>query len=133
MIAETPEAIQERIKATLDQIKDIKTRLLEHMNVSLTFRDQISEQQLEITKLIGLLNDAEAESRKQLFARDSPPLWKIFQEEGESLNFGSQIRDSFTNTLKMNMAYYRTNKGRLSLHIAIFAALLGFMIYFYQP
>ena len=129
---ETPEAIQERVKATLDKIKDIKTRLLEHMNVSLTFRDQISEQQLEVTKLIGLLNDAEAQSRKQLFARDSPPLWKIFLEGSGSLNFGRQIHDSFANALQMNMAYYRTNKGRLSLHIIIFAALLGFMIYFYQ-
>jgi small-conductance mechanosensitive channel len=129
---ETPEAIQERVKATLAQIKDIKTRLLEHMNVSLTFRDQISEQQLEVTKLIGLLNDAEAQSRKQLFARDSPPLWEIFLEGRDSLDFGRQIHDSFANTLQMNMAYYRTNKGRLSLHLIIFVALLGFMIYFYQ-
>jgi small-conductance mechanosensitive channel len=102
------------------------------MDVSLTFRDQISEQQLEITKLIGLINDAEAQSRKHLFAHDSLPLWKTFQAGGDSLNFGSQIRDSFADSLKMNMEYYRTNKGRLSLHIIIFAALLGFMIYFYQ-
>jgi small-conductance mechanosensitive channel len=129
---ETPEAILERIKATLDHIKDIKSRFLEYMDVSLTFRDQISEQQLEITKLIGLINDAEAQSRKHLFAHDSLPLWKTFQAGGDSLNFGSQIRDSFADSLKMNMEYYRTNKGRLSLHIIIFAALLGFMIYFYQ-
>ncbi|MHC4267487.1 MAG: mechanosensitive ion channel family protein [Planctomycetota bacterium] len=130
--AEIPHAIEERIEASLGQIKDIETRLLKQMNVSLTYRDLISEQQLEITKLIGLIQDAEVKSRKQLFVRDSPPLWKIFQEEGERLKLGSQILDSFANSLKMNMAYYRTNKGRLSLHIAIFAVLLGFMIYFYQ-
>jgi len=129
---ETPEAIQERVKATLDKIKNIRTRLLEHMDVSLVTRDQISEQQLEITKLIGLINDAETQSRKQLFVRDSLPLWKGIKAEDANLNFGSQIRDSFAHSLQMNTAYYWTNKGRLSLHIIIFAALLGFMLYFYQ-
>ena len=129
---ETPKAIRERVKSTLDKIKDIKTRLLEDMKVTLTFRDQISVQQLKIAKLIGLIKDAEAQSRKQLFVRDSLPLWKTFQAGEDILNFGSQIRDSSTNALQMNTVYFQANKGRLSLHIIIFAALLGFMIYFYQ-
>ncbi len=129
---ETPEAIQERVKLTLDQIQDIKTRLLENMKVTLTFRDQISVQQLKIAKLIGLIKDAEAQTRKHLFVRDSPSLWKAIQAEKDSLNFGSQIRDSSTNTFQMNTVYFQANAGRLSLHIIIFAALSGFMIYFYQ-
>ena len=106
---ETPEAVQERVRSTLDKIKDIRTRLLENMKVALTFRDQISEKQLEITKLTGLIKDAESQSRTQLFARDSLPLWKTFQAGEDSLNFGNQIRDSFANTLRMNMAYYRAH------------------------
>ncbi|MEE9304475.1 MAG: mechanosensitive ion channel domain-containing protein, partial [Thiotrichaceae bacterium] len=127
-----PEAIQERVKSTLDKIKETRTRLLENMKVMLTFRDQISEQQLKITKLISLIKDAEAQSRKQLFVRDSPPLWKAIQAGEDILNFGSQIRDSSVHALRLNMAYFRANVGRLSLHIIIFVALLAFMIYFYQ-
>ena len=129
---ETPEAILERVKLTLDQIQDIKTRLLEEMKVTLTSRDQISVQQLKIAKLIGQIKDAEVQSRKGLFVRDSLPLWKTFQAEEDILSFGSQIRNSFANTLQMNMVYFHANMGRLSLHIIIFAALFGFMLYFYQ-
>jgi small-conductance mechanosensitive channel len=129
---ETPEAIQERVKTTLDQIQDIKTRLLENMKVTLTFRDQISVQQLRISKLIGQIKDAEAQSRKHLFVRDSLSLWKTFQARKGILNFGSQIRDSFANTLQMNTVYFHANIGRFSLHIIIFAVLFGFMFYFYQ-
>ena len=129
---EAPEVIQERIESTLNQIKDIKTNLSENIKELLTFQDQISEQQFEITKLIGLISEAEAQSRKQLFVRDRLSLWKTIQAGEERLNFGTQIRVSCIDFLQMNMEYVKINKGRCSLHIIIFAVLLTFMIYFYQ-
>jgi potassium efflux system protein len=127
---EAPEVIQKRVKSTLDKIKKINTRLSENMTLTLTLQDQISEQQLTIGKLIDLIKDAEAQSRKQLFARGSLPLWKAFQAEDDILAFGDKIRKSATNALQMNKVYFQANTGRLSLHIIIFAALFGFTIYF---
>jgi small-conductance mechanosensitive channel len=129
---ETPEAILERVQSTLDQIQDIKTRLLEEMKVTLTSRDHISVEQLKIAKLIGQIKEAEVQSRRGIFVRDGLPLWKTFQAEEELLSFGSQIRNSFAKTLHMNALYFYANTGRFSLHIIIFAALFGVMIYFYQ-
>lgn len=129
---ETPDAIKERIKSTIDMIEEIKTRLSEEMKVSLTLQDQISEQQLKVKKLISMINDAEAQSRKQLFSRDNLPLWKAIQDREDILNFGSQIRDSVARSLRLNMVYFQANTGRLSLHIIIFSALLGLMTYFYR-
>lgn len=76
---DAPEVIQERAKTTLDQISDTKTKITEEIKVLLTFRDQISEQELEVTKLIGLIGNAEAQSKTQLFVRDSPPYGKLFR------------------------------------------------------
>ncbi len=127
---EAPEVIQKRVKSTLDKIKGINTRLSKNMTLTLTLQDQISEQQLTIGKLIDQIKDAEAQSRKQLFARGSLPLWKAFQAEEDILAFGDHMRKSSTNALHMNKVYFQANTGRLSLHIIIFAALLGFTIYF---
>ncbi|MFV1977204.1 MAG: mechanosensitive ion channel domain-containing protein, partial [Candidatus Scalindua sp.] len=125
-----PEVIQKRVKSTLDKIKDINTRLSESMTLTLTLQDQISERQLTVGKLIDQIKDAEAQSKKQLFARGNLPLWKAFRAEEDILAFGDHIRKSTTNALQMNEVYFKANIGRLSLHIIIFAVLLGFTIYF---
>ena len=129
---EAPEVIQERVKSTLDKIKDIRTRLSEDIKVLLTFRDQISEQQLEVTKLIGLISSAEAHSRTRLFARDNLPIWKSIQDLEGIPNLGSQILESCVNFIQMNTEYFNTSRGRCILHIIIFAVLLALTIYFYQ-
>ena len=131
IVEEAPDAIRERVISTLDKIKDIRTILLEDMKVTLTFRDQISEQQLVITKLIGLINDI-AQSQTHLLVRDNLPLWKAIQDGEDIMNFGIQIRDSSVHSIRMNMKYFRSNVERLSLHIIIFAVLWGFLIYFYK-
>ena len=129
---EAPEVIQERAESTLDKIKDIRTRLSEDIKVLLTFRDQISEQQLEVTKLIGLISSAEAHSRTRLFARDSLPIWKSIQELEGLPNLGSQILESCINFIQMNTEYFNTSRERCTLHIIIFAVLLALIIYFHQ-
>ncbi len=126
-----PEVIQERTKSTLDQIRQIKTKAIEQIKESLTFKDQIAEQELEITKLIGLIHNAEAISRTRLLMFDSPPLWKTIQVVEGVPGFGSQILESCVSFLKMNKEYFKTNKGRCSLHIVIFMAFLAVTIYFF--
>lgn len=128
--SEAPEIIQERTKSTLDQIRQVKTKIVEQIRVLLTFKDQISEQELEITKLIGLIQNAEAHSRTRLFVYNSPPLWKAVQVVEGIPGFGSQIFESWAYFLKMNKEYFNTNRGRCSLHIIIFTAFLAIMIYF---
>ncbi len=127
---ETPEVIRKRVKSTIDKIKDIKDKLLEYLKTTLTYMDQISEQQLIITKLTGQLKDAEVQSRKQLFAHESLPLWKAFKLEANIQDFRNQLYQCSTNAFQMNKVYFQANIERLSLHIIIFAALLGFLIYF---
>ncbi|MDR4508570.1 MAG: hypothetical protein MRJ65_10115 [Candidatus Brocadiaceae bacterium] len=129
---EAPEVILERVQSTLDEIKEIKAVYSERIKDLLIYQDKISEQQLEIKKLISLINRAEAQSRKHLFARSSLPLWKAVQADDARLNFVSQIRLSCTGFVLMNMDYIQSNRGRCFLHIIIFAALLAFMIYFYH-
>ncbi|NOR65626.1 MAG: mechanosensitive ion channel, partial [Candidatus Scalindua sp.] len=128
--SEAPEIIHERTKSTLDQIRQIKTKIIEQIRVLLTFKDQIAEQELEITKLIGLIQNAETHSRTKLFMYNSPPLWKAFQVVDGTPGFGRQIFESWAYFLKMNKEYFNTNRGRCSLHIIIFTAFLALMIYF---
>lgn len=129
---DAPEVIQERAKTTLDQISDTKTKITEEIKVLLTFRDQISEQELEVTKLIGLIGNAEAQSKTQLFVRDSPPIWKAIQDFEGIQRLGSQILVSTLNFFNMNREYFHASRGRCILHIVIFAALLAILIYFHQ-
>lgn len=129
---EVPKVIQERVESTINDIKVIRTILSERIKDLLTFQGQISEQQFEITKLIGLISEAETQSRKNLFVRTSLPLWKGVKAEYTNLNFGSQISDSCVSFILTNWGYIQANSGRCSLHLIIFIVLLVFMIYFYQ-
>jgi potassium efflux system protein len=127
---EAPEVIQERTKTTLDQINHTKIKIIEQTKETLTFKDQISEQELQITKLIGLIHNAESISRTRLFVYDSPPLWEAIQVVEGIPGFGSQILESCINFLHMNKEYFHTNRGRCSLHITVFVAFLALMIFF---
>ena len=131
-VSEVPEVIRNRVRSTLDDISDIRTANLESIKRLLTLLDRVSEQQLEITKLIGLISEAEAQSRKYLFARDSLPLWDGIKAEDAELHFVSQIGDSCVNFILINWEYIQANSGRCSLHVTIFIVLLGIMIYFFQ-
>ncbi len=131
-VSEVPEVIRKRVKSTLEDINDIKASHLKIVKKLLTLLDQISEQQLEITKLIGLINEAEAQSRKYLFDRDSLPLWESIKAEDAELHFVSQIGDSCSSFILINWEYIQANSGRCSLHVIIFIVFLVFMIYFYQ-
>ncbi|MDR4505760.1 MAG: mechanosensitive ion channel [Candidatus Scalindua sp.] len=127
-----PEVIQERAKTTLDQIRETRTQITEHIKVLLTFQDQISEQGLEITKLIDLIVNAEARSRTQLFVRDGPPIWETISDLDGIPSFDSQIFESCINFIQVNREYFDTSKWRCILHITIFAGFLAVMIFFYQ-
>ncbi len=126
-----PEVIQDRIKSNLNEIKNTETRLSKRIKALLTLRDQISDHQLEITKLISLIDNAESQLRKHFFVRDSLPLWETIQAGEDKVNFGSQIRDSWSDFLRENMTFVQTYKVRFYLHIIIFAALLVLMFYLY--
>jgi len=131
-VSEVPEVIRKRVKSTLDDITSIKTANLEAIKKLLTLLDQVSEQQLEITKLIGLISEAEAQSRKYLFARDSLPLWEGIMAEDAKLNFVSQIGDSCVNFILINWEYIQANTGSCSVHVIIFIVLFGIIIYFFK-
>ncbi|MCP4269382.1 MAG: hypothetical protein GY777_28060, partial [Candidatus Brocadiaceae bacterium] len=74
--SEAPEVIRNRIETTLKDIIVVNDIITECIKELLTIQDQIPEQQLEITKLISLISEAETHSRRHLFARDKLPLWK---------------------------------------------------------
>ena len=129
---EAPEVIQERIKSNLDEMRVVKTRLSKRVKVLLTLRDRISDDQLEIKQLIGLLDIAETQLRKHFFVRDSLPLWETIQAGDDDVNFGSQIHNSLSDFLSDNMVFFQVYKVHFYLHMIIFAALLALMFYLYK-
>ena len=127
-----PEVINKRVSSTLGQIKDIKNNFLEKTKLLLTLRDQISEEEFKITKLIAMINGAKVQSQKQLFVRDNPPFWVAVLSGGEGLKFGSQLLDSFSDFMGGNMGYFRAHRGRCIIHIIFFVALSISIICFYR-
>lgn len=79
-----------------------------------------------------MISEAETQSRKRLFARDSLSLWKGIRDEGANLNFGSQLSESGVNFLLINWEYIQANSGRCALHLIIFIVFLAFIFYFYH-
>lgn len=59
----------------------LSAQTLEQVVPQVGIEKKISEQQLEITKLIGLISEVEAKSQKHLFALDSLSLWKGIKAE----------------------------------------------------
>jgi small-conductance mechanosensitive channel len=125
-----PEAIRERIKAIADEIGKVDEQLTERVGELLTLQDRISQQQIEISELITLINKTEAELQSRLFVPDSPPLWQAFQAREDSLHFGKQIKISWGDFLRTNLAFVKANEDRFYLHLVIFVLLFALMVYF---
>ncbi len=132
IFSEAPEVIKNRIETTLNDIIVVNDIITECIKELLTIQDQIPEQQLEITKLISLISEAETHSRKHLFARDKLPLWKNITAEDTRLDFGNQISESCVSFIKINWGYIQANSGRCTLHVIIFIVFLALMIYFHR-
>jgi small-conductance mechanosensitive channel len=127
-----PRAIRERVTSILERIKSADKKVSGRLNSLLVVQNQISQEQIKINEIIDRIKKNEKETRKQLFVIDSPPLWVAFQADRDSLEITSQIRESWTELIRANIAFVSVNENRFYIHLAIYILLIILMFYLHQ-
>jgi small-conductance mechanosensitive channel len=124
-----PRAIRERITSITKRIIDVNKKVSKRLNSLLVVQNHISQEQIKINELLDRIKETEKEARQHLFIIDSPPLLEAFQADRDSLEFTSQIKDSWAELFRANIAFVSVNENRFYLHLAIYVILIILTFY----
>lgn len=120
---EDPEALRTRIREILDSISEVERILKTRQQDILTLMDQISYESIRITKTLTKINEAQVQTRKKLFAVDSPPIWKAFEQTDEKVLLTSQMRQTVETRLYLLDKFIEANWWRMIVHLALFMTI----------
>ncbi len=71
------EVVEQRVRQALSSIQRLDVQLREQLNLILTLQNTISEQDREISAVVGKIDETLERLRGRLFQRDGYPLWAI--------------------------------------------------------
>ena len=71
------DAVVERVRQELDQISATRSQAQEQLNLVLTIQNQVSQQDQQISDVLGRLRDTQERLRGRLLVRDGYPLWEV--------------------------------------------------------
>ena len=100
-----PDALADRVRATLGEIKVVNDLVRERLDAVLTLQNRISQRLVVVEGIIGNINQAQGSFRDSMLVRlDGAPLWLLFAkkesgEEDEDLQdiMGASARQSLQN------------------------------------
>ncbi len=71
------EVVEQRVQQALSAIKQLDMQFREQLNLILTLQNTISEQDREISVVVGKIDETLERLRGRLFQRDGYPLWAV--------------------------------------------------------
>jgi small-conductance mechanosensitive channel len=120
---EMPDAVLPQIDSVLAEIETSKAALDARIDEVLTLQGDVSNQRDTTSRVLGQLDELEAELRSNLLVREQEPLWRALRQEGGKLGgeFG-QSRETMGAVTSEFLARYQTN---FAGHVGIFVLLLA--------
>jgi len=125
--AQTPDRIVKRIQATLQSIDDAITTVSNKRARLLTLQDRVVQQSLVATAAIDQIQTALREGRRNLFERESPPLWADLRQiqPGEHLE---AVRTSIDSDLRNLREFAAASGSRFLLDLLVFILVLRYAL-----
>lgn len=123
-----PEALAEQIKTILKSIRKARKETHQRVDNILITQGQVIDLLFLVKDNVERLEETLVFKQKQLFNRDSPPLWNAFTDSlaiGEIAKKSAEIWKGNFETLWI---YIKSEKNRFVLHSAIFFLLVLFLM-----
>lgn len=123
------EAVYERIKTVLADLKQLHGPLQERLNFLLSLQDRLSQLEFLVSTRLDDLAAAKQRFQDSLLVRDSLPLWSVFSRRAEGAVDRDSVDDSGGRSLMHELAAARegigAQRGRFFFLLLLFAGLLA--------
>lgn len=127
-----PEAIVERINASLVDIVSTRERSKQTYDNVLTYMDMAISEQQKMDEMLERLEQTRSEMEVRLFVKDSEPMLVAISEYTFDLpGFFAASLETVTDIRQTFFAFYRNYINQFYIHTALTLGLLGLMLYLY--
>ena len=123
-----PKALRSRIGEVLESISDVDKELKIQQAAVLTLMDRISQESIRINKALSKISESQAQTREQIFAIDSPPIWKAFEWKEQRASLSNQMKQTLDSRLSILNKFIAENWHRMIFHLAIFILISLFFL-----
>lgn len=107
------EAVVDRTRQELDEIRVTRSRIQDQLNLVLTLQNRISQEDRQISDVLAKLDQAEQRLRGRVLERDSHPLWEARELRKFDQPLRAVIRQSAGQEFDNAEDFLRANTGRL--------------------
>lgn len=120
------EAVVERVGQELENIKNTRAQARDQLNLVLTFQNQVSQQDKQISDLVTGLSGAEERLRGRVLERDSHPLWKAREARKLDQSLTTIMQRSAGREFVSASAFLGENKTVVLVVLALY--VLGLLV-----
>jgi small-conductance mechanosensitive channel len=113
--------VSERVQQLLTHIQATRLQAREQLNLTLTLENGVSQQDQQISDMLGRLLESQQQERSRILQQDSPPLWEASELRNQA---APPLRRSLDRTFVSVLEFFRANK--LSTFLILFTYLASF-------
>ncbi|HEY1477526.1 MAG TPA: hypothetical protein VGF37_07540, partial [Chthoniobacterales bacterium] len=119
---ETPPSVLQRAQSVVDSVEGTRQAAESGRDHVLTLQSQLAEDEARIQTTLSSIEQAETQALKNIFVRDSRPIWSL--ETSLGTEWAKHSRESFSSELKTSTAFAKRLPFTFLIH-ALFIGLIA--------
>ena len=126
---ETPPPVLQRVQSVVDSIERTRQAAESGRDHVFTLQTHLSEQEARVRTALSSIDQAESRSLKNIFVKDSPPIWSLGTSLGTE--WEKHSGESFSSQLETSAAFTKRLPFTFLIH-ALFIVLMATVLHWMQ-
>lgn len=126
---DVPAALFVRTESVLATAESVLERVRFERDIVLTLQDELSEQVLDVRKVLTAIAEARESRFRGLLSPDAPPLWRVLRSQPEAPPPVVQVRQSFEDGVGQLRRYFSSARLAGWVQLGLFIGLLLVMVW----
>jgi potassium-dependent mechanosensitive channel len=123
---QTPPAVLQSVQSVVDSVERTRQAAEAGQDHVLTLQSQLSEEQARVRRALSSIEQAENQALRNIFVRDSQPIWSL--ETSLGAEWQKHSDESFSSQLTTSMAFSKRLPFTFLIH-ALFVVLVALALY----
>jgi small-conductance mechanosensitive channel len=124
--ARSPRVLRERIRGVQQAIASVEELLEARLEALAAAGTRVAGLMAEVGRALAEIDAARSRARKDLFAIDSPPLWRALATPAErKVTLGQEVREAWIRDAGVVRDYLSEQRWRRRLHLIFFLAVVA--------
>jgi len=124
---QAPKELTQNLNDILTKLKRYQIEMIGLITENLKRQNVLTDESIELATYISKLSDAVKYQRKQIFSQDSPPLWDLFAESGDTVAIATQFEGVWQLFERSTADFVESNRRNLALDFVLLVIALLFV------